>query len=68
MASTAYQSLRGKAANGCLLIANYCGQFSLEETRQAMEQFRMVDLAEWKEKNTVASLTKQQQELFKNAG
>lgn len=59
---------KGQINDNCLFIANYCEKFSLEETRQAMEQFRMVDLAEWKEKNTVASLAKQQQELFKNVG
>ncbi|MEM1214554.1 MAG: hypothetical protein AAGJ82_02630 [Bacteroidota bacterium] len=59
---------KGHINDNCLFIANYSGQFSIEETQQAMEQIRIVDLAEWKATNTVTSLAKQQQELFKNTG
>jgi len=54
--------------DSCLFIANYSENFSLEETKQAMEQVRIVDLAKWKEENTVVSLTKQKQALLKNVG
>lgn len=52
----------------CLFIANYGGNFSLQETKMAMEQVRIVDLAKWKEENTVITLTKRKQDLFQNTG
>lgn len=52
----------------CLFIANYQGNFSLQEIKLAMEQVQIVDLAKWKKENTVVSLSKRRQELFKNTG
>lgn len=59
---------KSQVNDSCLFIANYTENFSLEEVKLAMENVKIAHLEKWKAENTIVSLAKQKQAMFKNVG
>lgn len=52
----------------CLNMANFTGEFSRIETKEAMENTKIVDIENWRKKNCKDSLRAKKQKLHKNVG
>ena len=54
--------------DSCLAIANFSQKFEEKEIKEAMEQVKIIDLKNWRQKNLPLSLLQQRRKLLKSVG